>query len=128
MQTRNEQMRDELLAILAAGRELSPTTDKQLAEAFIRFLDDDTTPSPHGTGAPGECHQPHYSLQLAGGIWGAALMFLVLALILGRPDFNQFVGPALLVLVLATVLSSAVLFVARNGWHVPHVRISVSSR
>lgn len=126
MNSRHDELREELLAVLGAGRELSPEADKQLAEAFIRFLEQEQIPE-SGKVRPHEaCHQPHTSLQIAGGIWGAALMFLVLAVIIGHPTFGQFVGPAVAVLALAIALSSSLLYLARNDWHVPRVRVSVS--
>ncbi len=126
MSSRHDELRDELLVILGAGRELSPEADKQLAEAFIRFLEQERAPESRKARPDQACEQPHYSLQIAGGIWGVALTFLVLALIIGHPTFAQFIGPAAIVLVLAAVLSSALLYLARNDWHVPQVRVSVS--
>ena len=36
MQSRHDELRDELVAILGAGRELTGATDQQLADAFIQ--------------------------------------------------------------------------------------------
>lgn len=128
MKSRQDGLRDELLAILAASRELSSDADAPLAEAFVHFLEEERTPRKLDREVNEACHQPHYSLQLAGGIWGAALMFLLMAVILGHPTFGQFVGPAVLILALAGTVSSALLYLARNDWQVPRLSVSVTRR
>jgi hypothetical protein len=128
MQSRHDDLRDELLAILGASRELPAEADRQLAEAFIRFVDRPPEPTGGESGAVEPCHESHYTLQIAGGIWGAALTFLTMALVIGHPTFDQFIVPAVLVLVLAAVLSRGVRYLGRNDWHAPVLQISIGRR
>ena len=60
---RQEELRDELVAILGAGRELTPDADDQLADAFVRFLERQESQSVRSSTVP---HQPHYSIALTG--------------------------------------------------------------
>lgn len=126
MPTRHDDLRDELVAILGAGRELTADADAQLADAFVHFLERrqaaDLAPALPGQTA----HQPHYSLYLAGGMWGAAGMFLLLLLLLGTPTAGQFIVASVVVLSLIAALSRALLFMARHGWRLPHVHVTVS--
>lgn len=127
MQSRHDDLRDELLAILGASRELSPEADKQLAETFVRFVE--RVPDSKIEAKTAEpCHESHYTLQIAGAIWGAALTFLTMALVIARPTFDEFFVPALLVLLLAAVLSKGLRYLGRNDWHAPVVHVSIGRR
>jgi hypothetical protein len=125
MDTRHDELRDELVALLGAGRELSADTDRQLADAFVRFLDqrqEIELPRP----APIEpAHQPHYSLRIAGALWGAALMFLFLLLVLDNPRPEKFLLGCIVVLTLVMAVTRSFLYLARNGWRLPHVHVSI---
>lgn len=125
MDTRHDELRDELVALLGAGRELSADTDRQLADAFVRFLDqrqEIELPRP----APIEpTHQPHYSLRIAGALWGAALMFLFLLLVLDNPRPETFLLACIVVLSLVMAVTRSFLYLARNGWRLPHVHVSI---
>ncbi len=70
MQSRQEELRDELIAILGASRELTPDVDHQLADAFLRALNRAGEMDRKQPAASERLHQPHYSLRLAGGAWG----------------------------------------------------------
>ncbi|HZU12301.1 MAG TPA: hypothetical protein VFB58_05635 [Chloroflexota bacterium] len=123
MTSRHEELRDELVAILGAGRELSPDVDHQLAEAFLRALEKGDEPLTRGTSPVEQLHQPHYSLRIAGGAWGAALMFLLAAIIWGHPTADQFIGVAIILLLLVAIATRSFLYLARHDWQLPHVRL-----
>jgi hypothetical protein len=126
MQTRHNELRDELVAILGAGRELSEETDVQLAEAFLHYLD---TQQERETAAvvPAETpHQPHYSLMAAGGMWGAALMFLFLLLTLDAPNPIAVLMVSIVVLSLVAAITRAFVYLARYGWQLPRVHVKVA--
>jgi hypothetical protein len=54
-------------------------------------------------------------------------MLLFLAIVLGHPVFDEhFVFSAVLVIAVAAFASSAVLFLARNGWRVPIIRVTIT--
>lgn len=123
MQSRQDDLRDELIAILGAGRELTPDVDHQLADAFLRALDRAGEMEQKQPAAPQRLHQPHYSLQLAGGAWGAALMFLFCGIVWARPSTDQFLGVAVIALTLVAVATRIFLYLARHDWQLPHVRL-----
>ncbi len=54
-------------------------------------------------------------------------MFLLLALVIGTPTFGEFALAAALVLWLAAAASSSLLILAWNGWHVPHIHVSLEN-
>jgi hypothetical protein len=118
MTSRHEELRDELVAILGAGRELTPEVDHQLADAFLRALEQPREPAPAES-----LHQPHYSLLLAGSAWGAALMFLFCGLVFGHPTATQFLVVAVIALSLVTVATRSLLYLARHDWQLPQVRL-----
>lgn len=126
MHTHHDELRDELVAILGASRELSADTDIQLADAFLRYLKREQERTIADVGPVETPHQPHYSLEVAGGAWGAALMFLFLLLVLDRPEPLAFVMVSVLVLSLIAALTRAFLYLARYGWRIPRVRVSVA--
>lgn len=123
MQSRHDELRDELVAILGASRELSPDVDHQLADAFLRALNRAGGPERRQPRAVQTLHQPHYSLRLAGGAWGAALMFLLCGLMFGHPTASEFFTVAVVVLALVSIATRAFLYMARHDWQVPHVRL-----
>lgn len=129
MQSRQDELRDELIAILGAGRELTPDVDHQLADAFLRALNRAGEMDRKQSVAPERFHQPHYSLRLAGGAWGAALMFLLCALVWARPSADQFMGVAVVLLTLVAIGARIFLYLARHDFQVPHLRlVSPSAR
>src|SRR5947209_14177253 len=121
MDTRHDDLRDELVALLGAGRELSADTDRQLADAFIRFLERDREIAPQRAPAIEAAHQPHYYLRLAGAAWGAALLFLFLLLVLDDPSPSSFLLACILVLSVVAAVTRSFLYLARNGWRLPQV-------
>lgn len=124
MDVRQNELRDELVAILGAGRELTPDVDRQLADAFLRYLahhEEQLVPEV-------EPHQPHYSLKVAGGAWGAALMFLFLLLVLDDPNPVAFITASVVLLAIVALVTRAFLFLARYGWQVPRVQVHVTPR
>lgn len=124
MQTRHDELRDELVAILSAGRELSPDADRQLADAFVRYLESQDTEE-HAPIKPAEApHQPHYSLVGAGAAWGASLMFLFLLLVLDNPDPLGYIVFLILFLVVLAALTRGFLYLARYGWRFPHITVA----
>jgi hypothetical protein len=100
--------------MLGAGRELTPDVDRQLADAFLRALKRTEEP---------EIHQPHYSLRIAGGVWGAALMFLLCAIIWARPPADQFLIVAVVLLTLVALSTRTFLYLTRHARRLPQVRI-----
>lgn len=124
MESRHDELRDELVAILGAARELSTDTDKQLADAFIRYLEIPERQSEEIRPIE-EPHQPHYSLKLAGGSWGAALMFLVILLTVGHPTAFNFLLASIVILSLVFFATRIFLYMARR-WRVPHIRVTVA--
>jgi VIT1/CCC1 family predicted Fe2+/Mn2+ transporter len=128
VENRYDELRDELVAILGAGRELSADTDRQLAEAFLHVMERQLTQQ--GTEAASEDtpHQPHYSLMLAGSAWGAALMFLFLLLVLDDPNPFAFILVSVVLLSLVALVTRAFLYLARYGWQLPHVRVIAPTR
>lgn len=124
MQTRHGNIHDELVAILGASRELTADSDPELADAFLRYLEREQN---GGKPRPEEIpRQPHYSLKLAGAAWGATLMFLFLLLLLDRPSAADFVFFSVLLLSLVAAITRGFLYLARSGWKVPHVRVTVA--
>ena len=124
MQTRHEDLRDELVAILGAGRELSPDADRQLADAFVRFLEQEDTREV-SRAAPVEApHQPHYSLVAVGLAWGASLMFLLLLLLLDQPEPIGYVLFLIVFLAALAALTRGFLYMARYGWRFPRVTVA----
>jgi hypothetical protein len=123
MQSRHDELRDELVAILGASRELSPDVDHQLADAFLRALNQVEEPQPRRPGAVEALHQPHYSIRLSGAAWGAALMFLFCGLAFGHPSASQFFTVAVVLLALVSIATRAFLYMARHDWQVPHIRL-----
>jgi hypothetical protein len=123
MQSRHDELRDELVAILGASRELTPDVDQQLADAFLRALEQAREPERQPLKPPARLHQPHYSLQIAGGAWGAVLMFLLCGLIWARPSADQFMGVAVIGLVVVAVATRTFLYLARHDWQLPHLRL-----
>jgi hypothetical protein len=120
-QARHAELRDELVAILGAGRELSDDSDRDLADAFIRHLE-------RGEAEPQERdpHQPHYSLMVAGAMWGMTAIFLFLLLVLNNPKPVYFVVAASLLLVAVRIVSRTFLFLARTGWQRPYIQLTVT--
>src|SRR5947209_5934786 len=114
MQTHHDELRDELVAILSAGRELSSETDTQLADAFLHYLERQQEHEPEHAPAVESPHQPHYSLMLAGAAWGAAVMFLFLLLLLDNPNPVGFVLVSVLLLSMIAALTRAFLYLARH--------------
>lgn len=127
MQTRHDELRDELVAVLSAGRELSAETDTQLADAFLHYLEDQQEHEAEGAATVETPHQPHYSLMLAGGAWGAALMFLFLLLVLDNPNPGTFVVASVVILSLVAAFTRAFLYLARHGWQLPHVHVTIAT-
>ncbi|HEX6507379.1 MAG TPA: hypothetical protein VF221_07085 [Chloroflexota bacterium] len=126
MHTRHDELRDELVAILGAGRELSADSDRQLADAFVHYLEQEPERVSENV-VPAEApHQPHYSLKIAGGAWGAALMFLFLLLLLDNPSPGVFLVTAVVILSIVAVLTRGFLYMARHDWRMPRVRITVA--
>ena len=126
IERRHDELRDELVAILGAGRELSPDTDMQLADAFLRCLERQEERELADAVPMAAPHQPHYSLAAAGGAWGAALMFLFLFLVLDEPDPLAFLMVSVVVLSLVAAVTRAFLYLARYGWQLPQVRVSIA--
>jgi hypothetical protein len=127
MQTKHDELRDELVAILGAGRELTADADTQLADAFVHFLEQQRAPEITRAPVVETPHQPHYSLKLAGAMWGAALMFLFLLLVLDDPRPEVFIAASVMLLSLVAAVSRAFLFMARHGWRMPHIHVSVAA-
>ena len=126
MPTQHDELRDELVAILGAARELTPETDRQLADAFMRYLEHEPQPEIGGVVTVDTPHQPHSSLALAGGIWGTAGMFLFLLLVLDHPGPVDFIVASVLLLSLIAGITRGLLYIARTGWRVPSVRITIA--
>lgn len=126
MQTRQDELRDELVAILGAGRELSRETDAQLADAFLRYLEIAQEPDIAHLTPMDEPHQPHYSLAVAGGLWGAALMFLFCLLTVNRPDAAPFMVVSIVLLSLVYALTRGFLYLASHGWRLPSVHVTIA--
>jgi hypothetical protein len=125
MQTRGEELRDELISILGAGRELSPETDGQLADAFMRFLEGQERGGGERAGGLSHPHQPHYSLQMSGAAWGAVLTLLFILLTVGNPPPLPYIIVCVVLLSLTAVLTRTFLYLARHGWRAPRVEVSV---
>ena len=124
METQHDELRDELVAILGAGRELTGDTDRQLADAFVHFLEHRQDPETKVRVVAELPHQPHYSLMAAGGAWGAGLMFLFLLLLLDHPQPSTFLLATIVILAVVAALTHAFLFMARYGWKA--LRITVA--
>lgn len=123
MESRHDELRDELVAILGASRELSPDVDHQLADAFLRALRQADAPAPRRQEAGEPLHQPHYSLRIVGGAWGAALMFLLCGIVFGHPTADEFFVVAVILLSLVAITTRAFLYLARHDWTLPRVRV-----
>lgn len=126
MQRYHDELRDELVAILGASRELPADTDAQLAEAFVGFLEQRQSPDIRAQIPLESSHQPHYSLKLAGAAWGAALMFLFLLLVLDNPDPVAFIVVSGLLLACVAAVTRTFLYMARYGWRAPHVQVTIT--
>ena len=124
MQTRHDDLRDELVAILGAGRELSPDADRQLADAFVRYLEHEDTREVSRATLIEAPHQPHYSLVAAGFAWGASLMFLLLLLLLGNPNTMGYMLFLVLFVAVLAALTRGFLYMARYGWRFPRVTVA----
>ncbi len=123
MESRHDELRDELVAILGASRELTPDVDHQLADAFLRALKHAETSGLKAPEAAPPLHQPHSSLQLAGAAWGAALMFLLCAIMWARPSGDQFIVVSVILLSLVAAATRAFLYLARHDWQLPRLRL-----
>lgn len=126
MRKQHAELRDELVAILGAGRELTPDTDRQLADSFIRFLDSQRDDAGDRSHESPKDHQPHYSLTLTGAAWGATLMFLLLLLLLSDLSPFLFLIAAVSLLSLVAAATRGFLFMARTGWRLPRVKVIVA--
>jgi len=123
-----EDLREQLLAILGAGRELTPDTDRQLADAFLRHLEiREIPPAPMHHA---ELHQPHYSLVAAGMICGATILGLLGAWASGPIDQNVFSHVLATVLIVAVVaaITRTLLYMARHSYHLPRIRVDLMPR
>jgi len=107
VETQHEELRDELVAILGAGRELTGDTDRQLADAFVHFLEHRQDPETKVRVVAELPHQPHYSLMAAGGAWGTGLMFLFLLLLLDHPQPSTFLLATIVILAVVAALTHA---------------------
>jgi hypothetical protein len=123
MHERHNELREELVAILGAGRELPADVDRQLADAFLHYLERQEDRQAADAARLAVPHQPHYSLTIAGGVWGAALMFLFLVLVLDNPNPLAFILVAALVLGIVTAITRTFLYLARYGWQMPHIKV-----
>jgi hypothetical protein len=65
---------------------------------------------------------------MAGGAWGAALMFLLLLLLLDNPDPSAFIAVAVVLLGLIAALTRAFLYMARYGWRLPRIHVAPPAR
>lgn len=125
-----DELRDELVAVLGASRELKPEADERLAEMFLERLQGPGTKMRRGKEvAP---HQPHYSLVLVGALWGVAPLWLLsfpwysYTHAVDGPDRVGFTIFCLGVLLLLALVTRAFLYLARYGWHLPRIRVNVA--
>jgi hypothetical protein len=105
-----DEIRDDLVALLRAGRELSPDADRELAESFLTGLDRDSTSRPR--------RRPFPQLLVA-------LLFAVAALGFGVRLLATEYGPTSHIATLSTTYPSA--HAARQDIRAiaqPHVRAS----
>lgn len=123
MQSRHDTLRDELVAVLGAGRELPVDVDRQLADAFLHYLEHEEELERTSVDVVEAPHQPHYSLKVVGGTWGAALMFLFLLLLLDNPNPVAYLLLSAVLLTLVAAVTRALLYLARYGWQLPRVKV-----
>ena len=123
----HHEVRDELIAILGAARELPPQADRHLADEFVIFLTQRDRPNSDVL-----LKQSPNSLVLAGMIWGIAILSLVYVwaqMLLGGESGSDPSGAGIatvIVIVLAASLARAVLYLGRHGWRIPHLHITIS--
>jgi hypothetical protein len=123
----DHEVRDELIAILGAARELPPDAHPQLADSFVAYLARRDRPR---SDLP--LRQPSNSLVLAGMIWGIALVSLVYVwgqmLVSGDPGIDPSAAGigTIVIIALAAALARVVLYLGRHGWRLPHLHIALS--
>lgn len=127
LETRDD-LRDDVMALLAAGRELGPEADADLATVFRDRLQNH--PSRRLSPSYWQIYRRAASMAFVGVVWLAAVAILVLIpydYYLHDSDvqsgYYSHVVPS--VLTVAIALTVMVCLVNLSGWRLPHVRIIV---